>query len=666
MSGVAMATIALVHLMFGTRSRRLWPDAMTAATALSVAGASFLSLWKFGESAGEFRVSAGLYSIFQLLFGLSLVWFVTFQAKPRSLRIAQALSLGALGLSSLQFVSRISSASHLWAVAATLAMVSYVIAKLLQLCTQSKPDVATRLMLGFLPVVWIAYGYDLVVDYRMLSSPHLAGFASLGLVFVMSLSPVHETRQTIELSRKVQIGQSRWRSLLDGISSLTALCDSEGQILQANSRCAEAFGYTREELLGKNLKELMARDNRERVQTWWEKCSAGAGGGDQVAAQMTTKTGSPLRIVWSSVPLRGGENGMDEFVVTGEDVSRIHVLEAERDQAVEQLRQIKSRMETENLCLSEAPATCITSARIIGQSDALQYVLKKIQQVATTGATVLIEGETGVGKELVARAIHEASARARGAFIPVNCAALAPTLIESELFGHEKGAFTGADRQRKGRFEAADGGTIFLDEVGELPLDMQVKLLRVLQEGEFERVGSSTTRQANVRVIAATNRNLRDEIKAGRFREDLFYRLQVYPISVPALRERREDIPVLVEHFVRQLASKYGKQIDHIPGYLIADLKEREWPGNVRELINVVERAVIMTNGHTLAAPPEIAPCIDVRLSFQPGGGLMSLADNERAHILKVLEHTARQDRRSRRSGGGTGHAPQHSAHSDG
>ena len=262
-------------------------------------------------------------------------------------------------------------------------------------------------------------------------------------------------------------------------------------------------------------------------------------------------------------------------------------------------------METENLCLSEARASDISSARIIGQSDAIQYVLNKIQQVAPTDATVLIEGETGVGKELVARALHEASARAGGPFIPVNCAALAPTLIESELFGHEKGAFTGADRQRKGRFEAAEGGTIFLDEVGELPLDMQVKLLRVLQEEEFERVGSSMTRQANVRVIAATNRNLRDEIKSGRFREDLFYRLQVYPISVPALRERREDIPLLVAHFVSQLAAKYGKQIDRIPGYLIADLKEREWPGNVRELMNVVERAVIMTNGHTLAAPPE-------------------------------------------------------------
>jgi transcriptional regulator with GAF, ATPase, and Fis domain len=386
---------------------------------------------------------------------------------------------------------------------------------------------------------------------------------------------------------------------------------------------------------------LAARSDREAVQTWWSKCSTAAGAADGVEVEVLAKTGAPLKIVWSSAPVRSAEIGIREFILTGEDVTRIHTLEAERDEALEKLRQIKARMETENLCLDEAQPSCITSARIIGQSDAIQYVLKKIHQVAPTGATVLIEGETGVGKELVARALHEASARAGGPFIPVNCAALAPTLIESELFGHEKGAFTGADRQRKGRFEAAEGGTLFLDEVGELPLDMQVKLLRVLQEEEFERVGSSMTRQANVRIIAATNRNLKDEIKSGRFREDLFYRLQVYPISVPALRQRREDIPLLVAHFATQLAAKYGKRVDHIPGYLVADLKEREWPGNVRELMNVVERAVIMTAGHTLAAPPETTPRIDVRLSFQLAGGLMSLANNERAHILKVLEHTS-------------------------
>jgi len=237
---------------------------------------------------------------------------------------------------------------------------------------------------------------------------------------------------------------------------------------------------------------------------------------------------------------------------------------------------------------------------IIGRSESLRRVLRQAEQVAPLDTTVSIFGETGTGKELLAHAIHKLSRRRNHTLVKVNCAALPGTLIESELFGHEKGAFTGAEARRTGRFEIANGGTLFLDEAGELPLDLQAKLLRVLEEGEFERVGGSHTIKVNVRVIAATNRNLEDAVRRGVFRSDLYYRLSIFPITVPPLRERKEDIPMLVTHFVKQLSQKLGKTIDAIPQETMAKLRNYPWPGNVREMRNVIERAVIVSQGSTL------------------------------------------------------------------
>ena len=255
---------------------------------------------------------------------------------------------------------------------------------------------------------------------------------------------------------------------------------------------------------------------------------------------------------------------------------------------------------------------------IVGTSDALTYVLRRVEQVANTDATVLLQGETGVGKELIARAIHDRSTRSDGPYVKVNCATLPEALVESELFGHEKGAFTGADRQRKGRFELADGGTILLDEVGELPPGTQAKLLRVLQEGEFERVGGSSPIQVSVRVIAATNRKLPDEVSAGRFRQDLFYRLNVFPITVAPLCQRREDIPLLVSHYARQIGQRLGKMISEVPAQVMRELTEYHWPGNIRELQNVIERAVIMSSDGVLRLPEPLAPAMTAPTSDRP------------------------------------------------
>jgi len=275
---------------------------------------------------------------------------------------------------------------------------------------------------------------------------------------------------------------------------------------------------------------------------------------------------------------------------------------------------------------------------IVGTSGALTAVLKQVEVVAPTESTVLILGETGTGKELIARAIHTASSRSRRPFVKLNCAAIPTGLLESELFGHEKGAFTGAIAQRIGRFELADGGTIFLDEVGEIPLELQSKLLRVLQEREFERLGSTRTLRTDARLIAATNRELQKMVEQRKFREDLFYRLNVFPIHVPALRERSEDIPSLVNHFAQRFARRMNRTIETIPAETMAALTRYPWPGNIRELQNLIERAVILSHGPVLQVP--LQDLDDRTAPRRDNGKDQTLEAAERAHILAILKDT--------------------------
>jgi len=331
------------------------------------------------------------------------------------------------------------------------------------------------------------------------------------------------------------------------------------------------------------------------------------------------------------------DNG-DVIAVEGffNDITQQILSEKELTQALLEVEHLKNRLQEENIYLRQEIQLTHNFQYIISTNAEFKDVLGQVERVAATDATVLILGETGTGKELIARAVHNLSSRKDRSLVKVNCAALPANLIESELFGHEKGAFTGALTQKIGRFELADKGTIFLDEIGELPLDLQVKLLRVLQEGEFERLGNPKTLHVDVRVIAATNRDLEQAIVNGTFREDLYYRLNVVPIQIPPLRDRKDDIPLLVKHFIQKYSKKVGKHIETVPQKVMQILQEYHWPGNVRELENIIERAVILSHGSRLVLGDwfaEKSPDDDL-------SNLASLEEIERAHIQKVLTFT--------------------------
>lgn len=329
---------------------------------------------------------------------------------------------------------------------------------------------------------------------------------------------------------------------------------------------------------------------------------------------------------------------LEEIVAQRTDELNAARQEAEKnrqtaEEALFEVSKLKDQLEAERAYLQEEIKLVYNHENIVGRSDAINYVLYKVEQIANTDINVLILGETGTGKELVARAIHGTSPRRERALVKMNCAALPSNLIESELFGHEKGAFTGAHSSRQGRFEVADGATLFLDEIGELPLELQPKLLRVIENGEFERLGSSKTQKVDVRVISATNRNLEEEVQKGAFREDLWYRMNVFPITMPPLRDRVDDIPLLVNFYVQRISKRLGKVIEIIPLNVMDALLQYHWPGNVRELENVLERAVINSSG------PKLRLVDELKKSAQDAARAdKTLEEVERDYIIQVLE----------------------------
>jgi formate hydrogenlyase transcriptional activator len=427
--------------------------------------------------------------------------------------------------------------------------------------------------------------------------------------------------------------EGRYRTLVETMNEGFGISDEKGLWTYVNEKFCRMLGYSYDEIVGHPVHEWLDEANRKI----YEEQSMRRRKGDQKPYEIAgiRKDGSTVYALVAPSPIldKTGQFKGSFAVIT--DITERKKAEESLRNALSEIKTLKDRLEAENIYFRQEIKTRHQFDHIIGQSNAFKYVLYRAEQVAPTNTTVLILGETGTGKELIAGAIHQMSPRKDRPLVIVNCAALPSNLIESELFGREKGAFTGADTRQVGRFDIANGSTLCLDEIGELPLEVQAKLLRVIQHSEFERLGSSHTVKVDVRILATTNRNLEEEVRKGRFRQDLYYRLNVFPLTVPPLRQRKEDVPLLVQVFTERYSRELGKEIAAIPKETMKELQDYNWPGNVRELENVIERAVILCQGPVL----ELADKLE-NLAVSPSFPLRTLEEMEREQILKTLSET--------------------------
>jgi PAS domain S-box-containing protein len=449
----------------------------------------------------------------------------------------------------------------------------------------------------------------------------------------------------------LKISETRYRRLFESAQDGILILDAEtGQISDVNAFLVEMLGYSHEDFLGKKLWEIGLFKNIEASKAAFLELQS-KGYVRYKDLPLETKDGQPIAVEFVSnvylvnhhKVIQCNIRDITERKLIAEALQQAHnELERRVEErtvelrtALSEIKTMKDQLEAENIYFRQEIKMKHQFGHILGQSDGLKYVLYRAEQVAPTNTTVLILGETGTGKELIAAAIHNMSPRKDRLLITVNCAALPANLIESELFGREKGAFTGADTRQVGRFEVANGSTLCLDEIGELPLEAQAKLLRAIQHNEFERLGSSHTIKVDARIVATTNRNLEEEVRKGRFRQDLYYRLNVFPITVPPLRQRKEDIPLLVQAFIERYSRKLGKQITSIQKETMKALEDYPWPGNVRELESVLERAVILCSGPVL----QLADKLEIS-SLPLSSTVRTLEEMERNQILKVLSET--------------------------
>jgi formate hydrogenlyase transcriptional activator len=477
----------------------------------------------------------------------------------------------------------------------------------------------------------LSFGVNLILDPEGYISP--LDFFPVFFSILIGSKMSHDVVLSYQLESKIKQKEREWSRLMETINLIMVELDLNGTVRWVNSFFWQHTGFHKKDIVRKNwFDTFLIEGERQEARASFDKYIAG----DQVPLYQNyikTANGDLKNIQWSVISLQDPSGNITGTLNIGTDVT-------DRESTIKEIRHLKDQLEKENLLLKEEVKWQEYSSEIIGKSDTLMYVLKRTHQVSSTDSSVLLEGETGVGKELFANMIHHNSLRKHKPFIKVNCASLPKELIESELFGHEKGAFTGAIKTRQGRFELADKGTIFLDEIGELPLDLQPKLLRVLQTGEFERIGGEKTRKVDVRVIAATNRDLQHESNIGKFRQDLFFRLNVYPITIPPLRHRKEDLPILISHFTEKIGRKIGILKKQISKADISKLKQYDWPGNIRELENVLERAIISSEGDTIKLDDDqLIPSLSQQINNSSSSiSITTLSDSQKKHITTALK----------------------------
>ncbi len=663
-AGVCLA-LGLQHAFVWARGRRNPARLLISIAALAVLGNAMVEVRMYtAETPAQFGAALKWSVVFIDLFLAALIWFVvawTGNARrwlaiaatavlgvvlvlnllsPYSIVYTEITSIEAIALPWGGSIASAEGSAGRWKLLGDLPGILLAIL-VLDSCVRLWRDgqhheawVIGLSVGAFIPALTI---HEVLVDLGVYSFPYVLTYAFLGILLVLSFELAGQVVRAAELADEVVERDHRWRTLMERVRLLVMGLDSGGRIDYVNAFFLEVSGYDRDQVIDRRFEDLVPESDRADVEACVRDSLSGSAP-PHVIRSLLTADDEVRTIRWTNVALGDSVREKPALLRVGADVTVQLEAEKARDEAIAELEEFKHQLEDENVYLRQELESSHGFEEIVGDSDVLRYVLHRIEQVAATDTTVLVEGETGVGKELVARAIHRRSPRSDRPFITVNCGALPANLVESELFGHERGAFTGATSLRKGRFEMADRGTIFLDEIGDLPLDVQVKLLRVLQEGTFERVGSSTTRTTDVRVIAATNRNLENEVAAGQFREDLFYRLNVYPLTVPALRDRREDVPLLVHHLVRRLAARIGRTVEEVPGPVIRRLAAYDWPGNVRELENVLERAIILSSERSLALPHGFDSAMADRQATTVPAKPVTLAEAERAHILAALE----------------------------
>jgi PAS domain S-box-containing protein len=482
----------------------------------------------------------------------------------------------------------------------------------------------------------------------MSAHPHFLSYGEQPLRFERLLTDLSKPLirlkdDSLAKSNELRLSEAneRFRMVIESFPTAVVLADNEGKIVLSNSRATETFGYSREELLGRNIETLIPQPARDtRNSGHWEFVayirSISMGGSQDLYGVRRDGRQFQVEVALSSLRIDGEHLILGAITdITERKFSEQTLIDMNVQllEANEQIRKMKEQLEHENIHLKEEIKLGATHVEVVGQSQSILRVLMNAERVAATDSAVLLLGETGTGKELIARAIHRNSKRRNQRMVNVNCAALPASLVENELFGRERGAYTGALTREVGRFELADRSTIFLDEIGELPLELQAKLLRVLQEGEFERLGSSKTIHVDVRLIAATSRDLEAAVKEGKFREDLYYRLNVFPIRVPPLRERKEDIPMLMWHFLRELGGRMGRDIEAVRASTMKAFQAYSWPGNVRELRNLIERNLIIHPGQVFEA--ELPEGV-----FSTSSVGATIEEVERNHISCELERS--------------------------
>jgi PAS domain S-box-containing protein len=437
-----------------------------------------------------------------------------------------------------------------------------------------------------------------------------------------------------EAETSLSESEARYRNLVESMNEGLAVVDEKGIFTYANKRLCEMLGCAMDDVIGRPARDWLSETGRKILID--QMIDRKKGERDAYELEWQVNDGSTCQALISPTPLFGNNGRFKGSAAVITDITALKRAEESLRAALFENQKLRERLEAENIYFRQESETKHQFGNIIGQSNAIKYVLYRAEQVAATHATVLVLGETGTGKELIAAAIHQMSSRREMPLITVNCAALPPHLIESELFGREKGAFTGSDARQAGRFEIADGSTLCLDEIGELPMEVQAKLLRVVQSHEFERLGSSSTIRVDVRIIATTNRDLEEEVRKGRFRQDLYYRLNVYPLTIPPLRQRKEDIPLLAQFFLEQYARGLGKEFTSIQNEAMRMLQEYDWPGNIRELRNIIERAVILCPGPVFY----LFDRLENHAFSNSSTGLRTMEETEREQILKTLAET--------------------------